>query len=86
MCSCTRAEKANADEIQKNLKKEEKVVDKWGMIWYIKQAVSDDGAIDGELKKFPRNRKKGLTKRASSGRISKLFEGREIEKRARKKI
>ena len=56
------------------------------MIWYIKQAVSDDGAIDGELKKFPRNRKKGLTKRASSGRISKLFEGREIEKRAQKKI
>jgi len=56
------------------------------MIWYIKQAVSDDGAIDGELKKFPRNRKKGLTKRASSGRISKLFESREIEKRARKKI
>jgi len=50
------------------------------MIWYIKQAVSDDGAMDGELKKFPRNRKKGLTKRASSGRISKLFEGREIEK------
>ena len=80
MCSCTRAEKANADEIQKNLKKEEKVVDKRGMIWYIKQAVSDDGAMDGELKKFPRNRKKGLTKRASSGRISKLFEGREIEK------
>ena len=63
-----------------------KAVDKRGMIWYIKQAVSDDGAIDGELKKFPRNRKKGLTKRASSGRISKLFEGREIEKRAQKKI
>ncbi len=71
---------------KKTSKKVKKAVDKWGMIWYIKQAVSDDGAIDGELKKFPRNRKKGLTKRASSGRISKLFEGREIEKRARKKI
>ena len=65
---------------KKTSKKVKKAVDKWGMIWYIKQAVSDDGAIDGELKKFPRNRKKGLTKRASSGRISKLFEGREIEK------
>ena len=71
---------------KKTSKKVKKAVDKWGMIWYIKQAVSDDGAMDGELKKFPRNRKKGLTKRASSGRISKLFEGREIEKRARKKI
>ncbi len=56
------------------------------MIWYIKQAVSDDGAMDGELKKVSKKSKKGLTKRASSGRISKLFEGREIEKRARKKI
>jgi len=66
--------------IKKTSKKVKKAVDKRGMIWYIKQAVSDDGAMDGELKKFPRNRKKGLTKRASSGRISKLFEGREIEK------
>ena len=73
-------------KVKKTSKKVKKAVDKWGMIWYIKQAVSDDGAMDGELKKFPRNRKKGLTKRASSGRISKLFEGREIEKRARKKI
>ena len=73
-------------KLKKTSKKVKKAVDKWGMIWYIKQAVSDDGAMDGELKKFPRNRKKGLTKRASSGRISKLFEGREIEKRARKKI
>jgi len=72
--------------IKKTSKKVKKAVDKRGMIWYIKQAVSDDGAIDGELKKFPRNRKKGLTKRASSGRISKLFESREIEKQARKKI
>ena len=39
-----------------------KAVDKWGMIWYIKQAVSDDGTMDGELKKLPRNRKKGLDK------------------------
>ena len=56
------------------------------MIWYIKQAVSDDGAMDGELKKVSKKSKKGLTKRASSGKISKLFESREIEKRARKKI
>ena len=73
-------------KLKKTSKKVKKAVDKRGMIWYIKQAVSDDGAIDGELKKFPRNRKKGLTKQASSGRISKLFESREIEKRARKKI
>ena len=73
-------------KLKKTSKKVKKAVDKWGMIWYIKQAVSDDGAMDGELKKFPRNRKKGLTKRASSGRISKLFEGRGIEKQARKKI
>ena len=40
----------------------------------------------GSWKSFQEIEKKGLTKRASSGRISKLFEGREIEKRARKKI
>ncbi len=37
---------------KKTSKKVKKVVDKRGMIWYIKQTVSDDGAIDGELKSF----------------------------------
>ena len=49
-------------KLKKTSKKVKKAVDKWGMIWYIKQAVSDDGTMDGELKKLPRNRKKGLDK------------------------
>lgn len=39
-----------------------KAVDKRGMIWYIKQAVSGDGAMDGELKKVSKKSKKGLDK------------------------
>ena len=56
------------------------------MIWYIKQTVSETARRTGGLKKFPRNRKKGLTKRASSGRISKLFESREIESEREKRF
>ena len=37
--------------IKKTSKKVKKAVDKRGMIWYIKQAVSDDSARERELKK-----------------------------------
>ncbi len=44
---------------KKTSKKVKKAVDKRGMIWYIKQAVSDDSARERELEKsFQENEKR----------------------------